>query len=312
MGRRHLVGLLRAGYDVIGSDPNPTSIEAAHQCVREEGFEPRRFDGQPVEGPIRFAVALFAETAPHRLQALRNFLMAHSADRILLEKPLTNDPRKAEAFLSLLDEHCVDKEQVFVNLTLRTLPLFCELQPLCRASREITLTLNGGAKGLGCNALHYLDLFLALTSEEPATVQWARLNEERLASRRGPDFFDFGGEFLVKGQRGTFFGSLSAHSSAAPVLSLRGDHFLATVDEGTQSFVLRCRDSESKKPVTLYGQDYSGLVEGAIEGTDHATLTERWAKRQITLPTIAMALRSHALLFGLLSTGGAKPPYHFT
>lgn len=312
MGRRHLVGLLRAGYPVVGWDPDPSSVEAAHRIVRDTGFPSHRLEILAEPPMERFAIAVFAETAPHRLENLRRFLHTSRADRILLEKPLTSDPEKLESYTTLLAEHRISADQVFVNLTLRTLPLFLELRELSLPSREIVFTLNGGAKGIGCNALHYLDLFLALTSEEPTGVQWSHLSQDPLPSARGVDFVDFGGEFLVRNRRGIFFGSLSAYSSASPVLTIRGDHFISWVDEGAQTFLLRSRDPGSTKPTTLYGQDYTYLVEGPLDGADHAILTEKWARGKIELPSLPSAKSVHALLFALLASGGAPPPYRFT
>jgi hypothetical protein len=306
MGQRHLVGLARAGFQVIGQDPKESAFEAAKAALEAAGLDSGLLQKGPC--PPRVAVALFCETADRRLDNVEQFLASRDASRLLLEKPLTADPRELGRYRSL----AALRPGIQVNLPLRALPFFRRLSPLALESSSVTMTLNGGAKGLGGNGIHYLDLFLSLTAEGGAAVPWCRLDEEALPSPRGAQFEDFGGDFLVENPRGRLYASLTASSSAAPVLTVRGDHFLAVFDEGTQSFHLRRRRQHSVRPASDYGRDYEPVAEGPMTGVDHPSLTEQWAKGTLALPTLQQAVAAHELLFEILGSGGAARPYRFT
>src|SRR4051812_1762160 len=97
MGRRHLKGLVRAGFDVIASDPNPEAFDAARTELAAVGMPTHRL--RSADAPQgRFDVAVFSETAPSRFANFRCFLSTAGANRILLEKPLSGDPVECRRF----------------------------------------------------------------------------------------------------------------------------------------------------------------------------------------------------------------------
>ena len=54
------------------------------------------------------------------------------------------------------------------------------------------MMLNGGAIGLGCNGIHYLDKFILFSGNEMPNIKWVNLSNEIIKSGRGNHFFDYG------------------------------------------------------------------------------------------------------------------------
>ena len=310
MGRRHVKGLVRAGFDVVAADPNPSVLDLACKELQEAGLDSGKL--KMVDRPTgRFGVAVFAETTPDRLSNFTRFLDAACAGRILLEKPLAADPAKYAQFLDVARRQGV-AHVTHVNFIRRTWPHIKFLANLCSREKKFTMTLNGGAIGLGCNGIHYLDTFLCLSGDKMPALRWANLSNERVKSGRGPQFEDFGGDFVLEGPRGSLLASLSAGSSANVVMTVRGEHFTAQVDYNEFLWKIARRKAESTMPFYRYGADYEIVEHGRLEIPAMDTNTEGWALGRIDLPVLEQALATHHLLDEILRAGGAHPPYRFT
>ncbi len=310
MGRRHLVGLVRGGFEVVASDPKPEALDAGRNELSAAGLPADRLhlsDGSQ----SRFDVAIFAETAPARLANFRRFLSAARADRILLEKPLSADPAECEAFLSLAREHQVERVTQ-VNLARRTWTHVQMLVALCGREPRFAVTLNGGAIGMGSMGIHYVDTFLALSGDDVPRVVWSALSNERVSSGRGEQFLDYGADFVLQGIRGRLLASLEASSSANVVMTVRGAHFMAIVDYTDLRWKLWRRKSDSALPNYRYGADYQVVERGPLELPAMDAVTEQWALGGLQLSSLEQAAATHQLLDSILRAGGAHSPYNFT
>lgn len=310
MGRRHLLGLSRAGFDVSAWDPSDAAATAASAALEQAGLGPlQRLSAFP--SARHFAIATFAEPAPERVANLSRFLAENQAERLLLEKPLTCRPEELSTIESLIGSGV--GATTFVDLPYRFSALNRRLKPLADASRHLLFSLVGGAVGLGCNGVHYLDMVDYIAGGlDDAQVRYAALSPTLVASTRGDAYRDYGGSFVLEAGRTTAFVSLSAESSAAGLSTIRGDNFSAWLDENDQSFRIHARRPDSSKPPHLYGRDYELVDAGRLESTPLERVSEAWARGQRELPGLNVALRLHRLLFRLLEAGGARPPYSFT
>ncbi len=310
MGRRHLVGLVRAGFAVSAADPNPAAFETSCAELLKGGLPVHALTA--VQGPTGYYdVAIFSETVTDRLNNFRSFLSLASAGKFLLEKPVAADPGEFEGFMTVAVSHKIES-RTQVNFIRRTWPHIKSLAALCAEEVNFSVTLNGGAIGLGCMGIHYLDTFLALSTDEMPEVAWARLSSESVASGRGPQFEDFGGDFVLQGARGKLLASLEAGSSANVIMTVRGAHFMAQVEYGGKVWKLSRRKPDSTLPNFRYGADYEVIEEGKLELPTMDHVTGLWATDRLQLSKLANALETHRLLDRILRAGGAKPPYRFT
>lgn len=310
MGRRHVKGLVRAGFDVVAVDPNPAVFDVARRELQEAGLNSGKLS--MVDRPTgRFSVAVFSETSPDRLTNFVRFLDTASAGRIFLEKPLSADPAEYDRFLKIARDHgLADVTQV--NFIRRAWPHVQRLAEMCSQEKRFAVTLNGGAIGLGCNGIHYLDTFLYLAGDEKPAVRWATLSSESVKSGRGNQFEDFGGDFVLEGSRSRLLASLAADSSAGVVMTVRGEHFMAQVDYSDMQWKISRRKPESTMPYYRYAADYEIVEQGRLEIPAMDAVTEGWALGRINLPVLEQALVTHRLLDEILRAGGAHPPYRFT
>lgn len=310
MGRRHLLGLVRSGYAVFAIDPNPNAFEKA----REDLFSAKLDNNALIrvdEPQGHYRIAVFSETANIRYDNFLNFLETSSADKFLLEKPISSDYSECERLFSLARNKGV-YERCNVNFARRTWAHINRLKTLCDNSDDFSITVNGGAVGIGCNGIHYLDTFLYLASGRYPIVRWCHLSKERVKSGRGRQFEDYGGEFVLEGERGKLMASIAASSSANVVMTVRGENFSAYIDYGSKVWVLNIRNTASTLPNYRYGGDYEVVEKGILELPPLDQVTELWANGELELPSLDQVLMTHRLLEDVLQAGGAYPPYKFT
>lgn len=310
MGRRHLKGLIRAGFKVHASEPNPEAFAIARAELLQSGL-PAEHLMSADSPPGSMHLAIFAETTTRRLENFTRLLETAQVGRVLLEKPISADPGEFDKFMMFAREKGIaDRTQV--NFIRRTWPHVRQLSDMCREEKEFTVTLNGGAIGLGCNGIHYLDTFLSFSGDEVPEVQWASLSKESVKSGRGAQYEDYGGDFVLVGARGRMLASLSAASSAGVVMTVRGEHFMAQVDYSDLQWKIVRRKQGSTLPYYRYGAEYEMVEQGKLDIPPMDMVTEHWALEKLSLPTLEQALATHRLLDAVLRAGGAQPPYRFT
>ncbi|MDP2035626.1 MAG: hypothetical protein Q8K29_19645 [Polaromonas sp.] len=311
MGRRHLKGLVRAGFSVTAYDINDGLEETVKKELIAADLSADRVSFTSAIPGGNFDVAIFAETTVNRLQNFKQFLSHGRAARILLEKPMSADPDEVRDFHAVaLANGVVGNTQV--NFVRRHWPHLHKLAELCAREDRFSVTLNGGAIGLGCMGIHYLDTFLALSGDEIPEVTWSELSPTRVASGRGAQFTDFGGDFVLTGPRARLMASLEAASSANVLMTVRGAHFLAQVDYTDMRWKISSRNPDSALPNYRYGADYTVKEEGVVVVPAMDLVTHDWALGLIIMPGLDQAMKTHVLLDRILQAGGARPPYQYT
>lgn len=312
MGQRHLKGLISAGLDVVAYDPSLESGEVALQGLVDAGLKADKFTHTTSMPKTDFEIAVFSETAAYRFENVKEFLSLSSANRFLLEKPLSANPEEVDSYLELFKVHNVDQNNISVNYPRQTWFYAKRLRELSLKSSKVRMTINGGAFGFGCNGIHYIDMFLFIVAGKMPEVSYCSIDEELIASGRGDIFKDYGGEFLIKNERGSLYCAGTATSSANVVFSITGDNFFAWVDESDLSWRLKIKDSSSEQPVFRFGWDYKSEVEGVMEVDSLDVLTANWVAEKESLPSLSDAIMAHHLLHKILESGGVKPPFSYT
>lgn len=310
MGRRHAIALAKLGFDVVSVEPDIRCLNEFKSNLKQANIDAKVV--HIVAGPSgHFDVAIFSETTTSRLLNFREFNLHATAERILLEKPISADPREYHQFLKISSQVGAD-DRTYVNFVRRAWKHINLLAEMCSKESEFHITLNGGAVGLGCNGIHFLDTFLYLCGQKSADIEYVSLSDLSIASGRGKEFEDIGGDFVVKSGRGRMYASLSSRSSAGVYMTIKGQHFIAFVDYSNWTWKVSRRTNSSKLPFYRYGAEYEVVRDESLQIPSMEDVTASWVNRSIKLPTLAESLHVHHFLDRLLQAGGLRPPYKFT
>lgn len=296
MGMRHLKGLRAAGASVVVVDPRPEARAAATAdgAVAVESLA----DGLAL-GAVDAAV--LAATAAGRLELLEEVAAAGVA-AVLLEKPVEQSRERVRRLARVAAE--VD---VRVNHWFRTLELFARLR---EAGGPFRVVVTGGAFGLACNGIHWLDLLLFLSGDRGGELIWGELDETPIRSGRGPDFRDYGGRavFGFPDVSRLFLESSAASSAPMHAVVVQPDRETLLLPH-EETAVLHERAADVDLPAYRYGAGYTRRETPALEGEHLWRSTERWAQAVAAgappaLPGLTASLVAHDLLFDLLELSG--------
>lgn len=244
LGSRHLQGLVRLGSlcEIHVVDPSAASLDVARQRaaeVPEAGRHALHFHQRIEMLPDSLDHAVIATAADVRLAVLESLLWGRTVHNLLLEKVLFQRLADYDAAAALLQRA---GSRAWVNCPRRAYPIYETLRGFFADDPLQHVDVRGGAWGLGCNSIHFIDLVALLTGGTPHALSTQLLDAELIDSKRA-GFKEFTGTLL--GRCGDAGFSLTAlRGSQAPLLlTLRGGSRSCIVDESAgRAFLCDPRD----------------------------------------------------------------------
>ena len=239
LGSRHLQGLARLDSPCRVTVVDPAEASLAVAKARFDEMPPN-----PAIGDIRFVrsldsvpaaldYAVIATAADVRLDVLRALLQRSEVRFLLLEKVLFQRLGDYAAAAALLEAH---RAQAWVNCARRVFPIYARVRAFFANDPLKRFQVLGGGWGLGCNAIHFLDLLAMLTSAAPGAISRQRLDPSLVASKRA-NFREFTGSLDGNFGDTAFELTSLAGSSARVLVTLRSESRSCLLDEtGGQAF----------------------------------------------------------------------------
>ena len=233
LGGRHLQGLARLSMpcEIEVVDPSPDSLDTARQRFAEMPLNSAlvsvNYHASIETLPSTLDYAVIATTADVRLAVLETLLAGRKVRSVLLEKVLfqyQGDYAVAEA---LLASH---KVRAWVNCPRRAFPIYDVVRDFFAEEPLKYFQVMGGGWGLGCNSIHFIDLFGMLTGKIPTEISTADLDNVLVSSKR-KNFMEFTGSLRGRFGDTRFEITSFAESSARLLLTLRSESRTCVIDE---------------------------------------------------------------------------------
>lgn len=219
IGSRHLQGLLKVSspLNILVVDPSKESLQTSEDRANEISHKHIiKFQGELENIPSSIDLAIIATSANIREIVIKQLLGLTTLKYLILEKVLFQKPSSYDEIPSLLDAAGVT---TWVNLPMRTYKHYEEIKRTLNADNErISVNVVGGNWRIGCNAIHYCDLFEYLTNSLISHFNTDGLDNEILESKRA-GFVEFLGSISA----------LSSNGSALTLHSFPGDFSDLTV-----------------------------------------------------------------------------------
>lgn len=277
LGSRHLQGLMRLTEDkqIYVLDPFRASVERAVARASEVGDTACITAGTDSSIlPAELDVAILAMNADHRLSALRLLTSCTKVKHIVLEKVLFQrlaDFDEAAELIAASGATC------HVNHPRRMATPYQELHRELRNAQKVDVHVTGGNWGLGCNALHLLDVIEFLSHSPVTEISFAGLDRVVQQAKR-PGFVEFTGILTGRTAKGSF--SLTAiDGSESPltttVLTPTSQHTFHSVPG--QVVTRRAANGWATETVPFrfpYQSELSGVLADELIRTGHCALPE--------------------------------------
>jgi Oxidoreductase family, NAD-binding Rossmann fold len=132
--------------------------------------------------------AVLATSSQPRCEIMKD-LIKTGVKKFLVEKVVFQSEDQFDEVINLIQSNNVVARCNFVN---RYFSNYSIIKRSFNPSYKFTMVVSGGEFGLGCNALHYIDLFEYLTSEVPKLIFY-KIEETTSGNRRGKIYKEFVG-----------------------------------------------------------------------------------------------------------------------
>ena len=223
---------------------------------------------------------------------------------LLLEKPVAQGTRALAGLVAVLSG-----KRVFVNCARGLWSGYSEARQLL-SETQVHLEASGNLLGLGCNAVHFLELFRYLTSTSHVFASNAQFQLSPLGNKRGIDYEEFIGTASFRTERGDTLQLTSGFVSERPsTVSLIAKEsatgkILLVVDEGTGSLWLPQGELLARRSLgMLHVSQSTGLFLDAL--LNDAPLVA-------ALPTLEAVRSSHEALYNCLTTATGREHFRIT
>jgi len=295
LGSRHLQGMLK--YDkqlqtIYVIDPSEDALNISKSRASEVKHNHQLIFQQDWNDlPNAFEVVIIATSSNVREKVITQLLKVYEVKYLILEKVLFNDLESYNKIHDLLKSNLV---KTYVNHPRRMFQSYKELKKIIGNTFVGSFQVTGGDWGLGCNGLHFIDLFEFIAGSQVESIDADWIDNKLLESKR-KGFAEF---------TGTLKGMLE-NGSTFQVTSLFGDPVSATITifDAENRYIIQ----ESGNPViySLFNANSFALQTSPFEVEYQSSLTTQLMDDLLnnstcSLPTFEEAKRTHMLFIKAL------------
>lgn len=208
-------------------------------------------------------IAAIVTTSGARRALVEELLGSKQVKYLILEKVLFPCLEDYEAVEKLLREKQV---KTWVNCGRRTIPFFSWLKEEFQ-DQKVRFELTGGAWGIGCNSIHYIDLINFITGNEEGLVLYTeKLDNDITESKRG-GYIEFTGTLEGATDACDFFSLHSEAGETEPeIYTISSKEKMCIVNEGGGvAYMLRKKEQWAMETITLKAYYQSTMTSGLFE-----------------------------------------------
>jgi len=289
LGSRHLQGLLKysESQDIYVLDPSLESLKLAEgRSLEIENNHQVIFTQKWMDLPSTFDLAIVATNSDVREEVVKYLITNYTVKNLILEKVLFQEIGAYERIGEILKHY---KVPTWVNHPRRMFDSYKWVKSFFRTSERKIIQITGGNWGLGCNALHFLDLIVYLTDNELVKINADLLNNSIIESKR-KGFIEFTGSITGMLNDGSSFKitSLEGDSSAVTITIFDSSTRLIVQETGTPQMLILKKSNAFDLELLPFKMEYqSSLTTKLAE--------DIFRKKECDLPTYDLSARAHIL-----------------
>ncbi|CAA6826966.1 MAG: Predicted dehydrogenase [uncultured Sulfurovum sp.] len=298
LGSRHLQGLAKSNVEISIEvvEPFDKSRDVAKQRYEEiesnQKISSINFFESIDELSDALDVVIIATNADVRSKIIKELFLKKQIKNLILEKVLFQTVKEYMEVETLLEE---TGAKCWVNHPRRMFPFYQSLKNEIKNCEQISYMVQGGAWGLGCNGLHFID-HLAFFSDDTALKIDNDFLHSHIYEAKRSNYVEFNG--LLKGRIGNHIFTLYSDKEYAPVsLTVTTDTLTAFIDEanGYARIARKSNDwkwEESQQKIVYFQSELTNILIEQIITTASCDLPTYDEAMKLHIPFI-QALLAH-------------------
>lgn len=294
LGSRHLQGLLKCNIPQIiyVLDPAVASLTVAQQRANEIDHTHKiHYVSDWHELPEYFNLVIVATNANMRERVTAQLLENHRVEFLVLEKVLFQELSSYRVIGDLIEQY---QTKTWVNHPRRMFESYRAIKNILTPTTQKVYQVVGGDWGLGCNALHFIDLFVFLSGSSVAELEAEWLDQQISPSKRD-GFIEFTGTIKGRLADGSQFFMASLNNQATRyTITLFDDQDRFIIQELETPQIYRFCQAHSFNLETL---PFIWKFQSALTAS---LATDLFEKNTCDLPTYHEARHSHEIFIAAL------------
>lgn len=290
MGCRHVQALLqrKGEMNVFVLEPSASVIEENLVRIRAVK-EDCTWIADISEIQHGIDVAIVATSSAPRY-GIVSALIEKGIKLFLLEKIVFQSEEQFDAILKMVEENDV---KLYCNFVNRYFKPYNDIKSHIALSggADIHMTVMGGPFGLGCNAIHYVDIYQFITGDNEINVKTADVSVMDIQNRRGNQYKEFKGKILAGDSDQKSFFIISDENFQGGVV--------ITITAGGKTFIL------SEQTQLIYETDGQTASQSDFEIIPTSRLSAQIVEEIIfgecKLTTLADTRSAHFSLFNIFN-----------
>lgn len=235
LGSRHLQGLAQLkNINIQVVDASQIALDTAKQRFEEiTGLFNGKISYYTQLSLVNknIDVAIIATNSSVRRLIIEDLIKVADVKNLILEKFLFTKISDYSIINDLIKKH---KINTWVNCPRRVVGYYQKLKS--KLTTPFTFSVSGNAWGLGCNGIHFLDLFSFLSNSSELIIQNTLIDSEIQQSKRN-GYIEFTGTIIGSADRNSFsISSFNAEPSGV-LIEINSSNVRYVIEEGSTSKV---------------------------------------------------------------------------
>ena len=237
IGSRHLQAISKLPFKVQINvvEKNLEKFNIAKKRLRQINFDETYHDLRYFQNIDELSeksdLVIIATNSDIRNEITSNLIkLGHK--RFLLEKIVTQTKNDYQSLLKKIE---TSNAKAWIDMARSNMKSYQEIKRIFKNSHPIHMTVNRGNRGLGTNAIHFLNLFSYFCDDYNIFLNGDFLDEKIYPNKRGKKYVEFSGTLIGKNNFGsTFTITFSQHNEIPLTISIMGKNKHLIIEEETE------------------------------------------------------------------------------
>lgn len=267
LGSRHLQGALIVKdfvFDIYVIDPSNSSLEVSEKRASEISHNHNIIFEKKISILPKFLdLVIVATNSKVRLLVIEQLLKKVSVNYLILEKVLFPELKQYDLAEEILINN---KVKCWVNHPRRMNDNYKTIKKYFVPNKSYFFQLVGGSWGMGCNGLHFIDLFEYLSSSSLTKINSNFLNKKVLKSKRD-GYIEFTGTLSGTLDNKHFFSITSTNGNEliTPSISIMSDTIRLFIQESVSPKIyIYSKENSFKVESVDFNMKYQSQITGLL------------------------------------------------
>lgn len=294
IGSRHAQAVTKLPWNVSVEcvEPNNSAIEITKQRIAEMPYDQDMINFRwfnSLKGTSNVSdLVIVSTTAIGRADLLKE-LLEQGHRTFIIEKLVCQSKIEYEAILTKFKDY---NAKGWVNTTRRYYKSNQYIKKIFNKDQWIHYSVIAGNRGLGCNAIHYLDLFSWFINSENLELNGDFLLNSTFVNKRGDNLIEFAGTIIGSDESGSVATiTFLPYDNLPDIINISGKEKHIVIDETNElSSILR----GTIKPAFSYKNEFNSDVTKEI-------IQDIFTTNICILPTLKQSAALHYELFRIFN-----------